>query len=132
MSSVPTTRSSEVGGVQGAALNLGSSLGTALIGAVLLAGLATGFAENVKDDKTLTPEVRQLATESAEAGIPMISIPDLEQAAEEAGVPDDQVAAISDSYGDAQIEGLKKALFFTAIFAFAGIWFARKLPTRLT
>jgi len=132
MSSVPTSRSSEVGGVQGAALNLGSSLGTALIGAVLLSGLASGFHEKVTDGKALTPEVRQLAQDQADSGIPMISIPQLQTATEEAGLPPDQIEAVSDSYGEAQIEGLKKALFFTAIFAFAGIWFARKLPSRLT
>ena len=131
MSSVPTSRSSEVGGVQGAALNLGSSLGTALIGAVLLSGLATGFHENVTEDEALTPEVRQLAQEQADSGIPMITIPELETVSEEAGLPPDQVEAVADSYGDAQIEGLKKALFFTAVFSFAGIWFARKLPSRM-
>ncbi|HTU16247.1 MAG TPA: MFS transporter [Solirubrobacterales bacterium] len=132
MSSVPTSRSSEVGGLQGAALNLGSSLGTALIGAILLSGLASGFHEKVTDHEALPPQVQRLAQEQAESGIPMISIPEVEAATEEAGLPPDQVTAISDSYGEAQIEGLKQALFFTAIFAFAGIWFARKLPTRLT
>ncbi|MGB0120560.1 MAG: MFS transporter [Solirubrobacterales bacterium] len=132
MSSVPTSRSSEVGGAQGAALNLGSSLGTALIGAVLLAGLATGFTENVKDESRLTPATRQTAIEAADSGIPMVSIPDLESAAKDAGVRPGQIETVSDSYGDAQIDALKKALFFTAIFSFAGIWFARKLPARLT
>ena len=44
MSSVPPAKSSEGGGLQGTAQNLGSSLGTAIIGAVLLASLATGFS----------------------------------------------------------------------------------------
>lgn len=99
---------------------------------MLLAGLATGFSDNVGQNAKLTPEVRQLATETAATGIPMVSIPDLENATAEAGLPPDQVEAISNSYGDAQIEALKKALLFTAIFSFAGIWFARKLPTELT
>lgn len=132
MSSVPTSRSSEVGGVQGAALNLGSSLGTALVGAVLLAGLANGFQERVTDDPALSAEVRQQAQVQADSGIPMVSIPQLEVETEKAGLPPDQVDAISDSYGEAQVEALKKALFFTAFFSLAGIWFARKLPARLT
>ena len=45
MSSVPPEKTSEGGGLQGTAQNLGSSLGTAIIGAVLLASLATGFSE---------------------------------------------------------------------------------------
>ncbi|MGA7396015.1 MAG: MFS transporter, partial [Solirubrobacterales bacterium] len=71
------------------------------------------------------------AIEAAESGIPMVSIPDLESAAKDAGVRPGQIETVSDSYGDAQIDALKKALFFTAIFSFAGIWFARKLPTEL-
>lgn len=132
MSSVPTSRSSEVGGVQGAALNLGSSLGTALVGGVLLAGLVTGFQDNVSANPDVTPAVRQQAMDRTEGGIPMVSIPDLEEATTGLGLPPDQVAEVSDAYGDAQIDALKKALFFTAVFSLAGIWFARKLPTRLT
>src|SRR3954470_10654048 len=47
MSAVAPTKSSEAGGLQGTAQNLGSSLGTAIIGAVLLASLATGFSERI-------------------------------------------------------------------------------------
>ena len=47
MSSVAPTQTSEAGGLQGTAQNLGSSLGTAIIGAVLLASLATGFSERI-------------------------------------------------------------------------------------
>ena len=44
MSSVGEEQSSEVGGLQGVFQNLGSSLGTALIGSVLIGALATSFA----------------------------------------------------------------------------------------
>ena len=43
MSSVPAEQTNEAGGLQGTAQNLGASLGTALIGAVLLLGLLNGF-----------------------------------------------------------------------------------------
>ena len=47
MSSVGEEQSSEVGGLQGVFQNLGSSLGTALIGSVLIGTLATSFASGV-------------------------------------------------------------------------------------
>ncbi len=47
MSSVGEDQSSEVGGLQGVFQNLGSSLGTALIGSVLIGTLATSFAAGV-------------------------------------------------------------------------------------
>ena len=43
MSSAPPEKTNEAGGLQGTAQNLGASLGTALIGSVLLTGLLTGF-----------------------------------------------------------------------------------------
>ena len=43
MSSVPPEETNEAGGLQGTAQNLGASLGTALIGSVLLLGLLNGF-----------------------------------------------------------------------------------------
>ena len=48
MSSVDPAKSNEAGGLQGTAQNLGASLGTALIGAVLIAGLTTGFVTRIE------------------------------------------------------------------------------------
>ena len=45
MSSAPPEKTNEAGGLQGTAQNLGASLGTALIGSVLLTGLLTGFTD---------------------------------------------------------------------------------------
>ena len=47
MSSVGRDKTSEVGGMQGVFQNLGSSLGTALIGSILISALATSFASGV-------------------------------------------------------------------------------------
>ena len=55
MSSVAPTQTSEAGGLQGTAQNLGSSLGTAIIGAVLLGSLATGFSERIADNPDVPP-----------------------------------------------------------------------------
>ena len=45
MSSVDPSKTNEAGGLQGTAQNLGASLGTALIGAVLIAALTSGFVD---------------------------------------------------------------------------------------
>ena len=47
MSSVEPSRTNEAGGLQGTAQNLGASLGTALLGAILLGGLTNGFIDRV-------------------------------------------------------------------------------------
>ena len=64
MSSVAPAKSSEGGGLQGTAQNLGSSLGTAIIGAVLLASLATGFSQRIANNPDVPAAAReQIASE---------------------------------------------------------------------
>ena len=50
MSSADEQHTSEVGGLQGVFQNLGTSLGTALVGSVLIASLATSFAGSHRTD----------------------------------------------------------------------------------
>ena len=59
ISSVPPDRTNEAGGLQGTAQNLGASLGTALIGAVLLTGLTNGFIDRVQDNPALPEAPRR-------------------------------------------------------------------------
>ena len=59
MSSVAPAKSSEGGGLQGTAQNLGSSLGTAIIGAVLLASLATGFSQRIANNPDVPAAARE-------------------------------------------------------------------------
>jgi MFS family permease len=128
MSSVPETRSSEAGGVQGVAQNLGQSLGTALIGAVLLASLTTGFQDEVQASPTIPADVKSQVAKSSEAGLPMVSQKDAERIVNESGVSQSTADEILDLYGDTQILALKKALLVAALFVFVGAWFARRLP----
>jgi hypothetical protein len=128
MSSVGPERSSEAGGVQGAAQNLGQSLGTALIGAVLLTGLTTGFTERVQANPAVPPGLAQKIADGTEQGIPMVSQPTVEKYAEDAGLPQRQVDALVADYGDAQVDALKRALLVASVFVLVGLWFARSLP----
>ena len=128
MSSVDESRSSEAGGLQGAAQSLGSSLGTALIGAILLAGLTTGFHDRVRADSAIPADVQEQLVSGTEQGVPMVSQATAESAAKEAGLPPDQVEAVTDHYGDAQIDALKRAILGAALFALVALWFAGDLP----
>ena len=71
MSSVDPAKTNEAGGLQGTAQNLGASLGTALIGAVLLAALTTASIERVERNPAISPAVRERrSSQVAEAGMP--------------------------------------------------------------
>jgi predicted MFS family arabinose efflux permease len=58
-SSVGERDRSEAGGLQFTAQQLGASLGTAVIGAVLITGLITSFSSKVADDPQISDEVSQ-------------------------------------------------------------------------
>jgi EmrB/QacA subfamily drug resistance transporter len=130
MSSVDPAKINEAGGLQGTAQNLGASLGTALIGAVLIAALTNGFVSQVEDNPAVTPPVRERVTQIAQKGIPIVPVDDVEQAAVDQGVPAGEAKAIADDYGDAQLHGLKRALLAVATFALLSLWFTRGLPGR--
>jgi len=128
MSSVERSRSSEVGGLQGAAQSLGSSLGTALIGAVLLAGLTSGFHENVLADESIPADVQQQLVDATDQGVAMISKPQAEATVSKAGLPPDEATAVLNHYSEAQIEALKRAVLVASLFALLALWFAGDLP----
>jgi MFS family permease len=128
MSSVGESRSSEAGGVQGAAQNLGQSLGTALIGAMLLTGLTVGFHERVLADSAIPRRLQEQIVSGSEEGVPMISQEQFRSTVEQAGVAPAQTEALVLYYNESQIEALKRALLLACAFVLVGLWFARDLP----
>jgi hypothetical protein len=129
MSAVAPTQSSEAGGLQGTAQNLGSSLGTAIIGAVLLASLATGFNERIAANPDVPDAARQTIAAGTQEGIDIVPVTAVEQAATEAGLSEVQAEAIAADYGDAQLAALRLALGAVALAALLSLWFTRRLPT---
>jgi EmrB/QacA subfamily drug resistance transporter len=131
MSSVAPDQTNEAGGLQGTAQNLGASLGTALIGSILLGALTAGFADRVSENPAVPPDVRAELAEFAEAeGLDVLPVADVENALVAGGVTPDVASAIADDYSEAQVFGLKVALGAVAVFAVLGLWFTRRLPDR--
>jgi EmrB/QacA subfamily drug resistance transporter len=130
MSSVDPAQINEAGGLQGTAQNLGASLGTALIGAVLIAALTNNLLERVGENPDLPSSVRDRVAQIAEEGIPIVPVDDVRRAAEEEGLPADQADALAEDYGEAQLHGLERAIGAVAVFGLLGLWFTRGLPGR--
>ncbi|HWI23149.1 MAG TPA: MFS transporter [Baekduia sp.] len=129
MSAVVPTKTSEAGGLQGTAQNLGSSLGTAIVGAVLLGSLATGFSERIADNPKIPAATREAIVASAEQGIDIVPVSSLEQTAVSAGLSQEQAGAVAADYGDAQLEALRLSLGAIALTALLSLWLTRRLPT---
>lgn len=130
MSSVKPEQTNEAGGLQGTAQNLGASLGTAIIGSVLIAALTSGFVAKVEQNPALPQQARDQVVEAASDGIPVVPVDEVEQAARDGGLSADQASAVAADYGDAQLDGLKRALGAVAALAFLALWFTRRLPGR--
>jgi MFS family permease len=130
MSSVAPTKTSEAGGLQGTAQNLGSSLGTAIIGAVLLASLATGFSERITDNPDVPPAARETIVANTEQGIDIVPVAAVEDAAVDGGLSPDQARAVAADYGDAQLDALRLSLGAVGLAALLSLWLTRRLPTK--
>ncbi|HVL62876.1 MAG TPA: MFS transporter [Microbacterium sp.] len=127
MSSVGEDQSSEVGGLQGVFQNLGSSLGTALIGSVLIGALATSFAGLVATS-SLPDETQAVVAEATSGGVdivPAASVPDL---AAEAGLDDAEAAELERVYAESQIESLRVALVALIAISLGSLFFSRGIP----
>jgi Na+/melibiose symporter-like transporter len=130
MSSAPPAKTNEAGGLQGAAQNLGASLGTALIGSVLLTGLLTGFQNRIAENPALPESVRVEITAATQQGIEIVTTEQANAAAISAGLSPTEADAATADYADAQLEALKKAMLAVALLALLSLVFTRRLPSK--
>ncbi|HJU98282.1 MAG TPA: MFS transporter [Jiangellaceae bacterium] len=129
VSAVPDRESGEVGGLQNTMTNLGASLGTALAGSILIAGLTTAFIQGIQENPAVPAEVASAAEVELASGIPFVSDADVEAALEDADVPAAQAQAILDENEAARIHGLRASLSVLAVVALIALYFTRLIPT---
>jgi EmrB/QacA subfamily drug resistance transporter len=131
MSSVPQEQSNEAGGLQGTAQNLGASLGTALIGAILITSLTANFVATIDGNNKIPNKDQQAIIATAnESGLDVVPVSTVESVAKEAGLSSAEAKAVADSYGNALLKALKRSLFAVALFALFGLAVTRDLPGR--
>ena len=130
MSSAPPGKTNEAGGLQGTAQNLGASLGTALIGSVLLTGLLTGFTIRIAENPALSEPVRAQITAATQEGIEIVTTEQANATAISAGLTPAEADAVTADYADAQLEALKKAMLAVALLALLSLMFTRRLPSK--
>ena len=119
MSSAPPGKTNEAGGLQGTAQNLGASLGTALIGSVLLTGLLTGFNDRIAENPALSDSTKTQISAATENGIEIVTAEQVHAAVIDAGATPAEADAITADYSDAELDALKKAMLAVALLALA-------------
>jgi EmrB/QacA subfamily drug resistance transporter len=127
-SSVDASGRGEAGGLQYTGQQLGSSLGVALIGSIVLIGLSGAFVSNIQDDPAIDDAVETQIEASVQEGIDFIPADQVETALQDAGLDDATTAVIVDDYEDASLKALKVGLLAAALLALFSLAFTGDLP----
>ena len=130
LSSVDDSRSNEVGGLQGTAQNLGSSLGVALAGTVLFIGLATTFTSSVLSNDNIDAAAQQSIADAAASGVQIVTLTQAQEALTNAGVSESDAAEIVREYSASKLQSLRAGLGIVFIIGLIGIPLTRGLPKR--
>ncbi|MGJ0390514.1 MFS transporter [Microbacterium sp. CGR1] len=127
MSSVSEKDTSEAGGLQGVFQNLGSSLGTALIGSLLIGALSTSFASGVAAS-ALPSEVRATVSAATDRGVTVIPAADVVGLGEAAGLTEDEATELAEIYRSSQLSSLRVAFVGLIAISLLSILFSRGIP----
>lgn len=130
MSSVSAKETSEVGGLQGVFQNLGSSLGTALIGSILIGALSTSFASGVAASD-LSATTRASVAASTEHGVTIVPASAVPAIAEAAGLSADDAEALAEIYRESQLSSLRVAFFGLIVISLLALFFSRGIPQEI-
>jgi MFS family permease len=128
VSAVPDSDSPEVGGLQNTVTNLGASLGTALVGAVLIATLTTGLVHGIQASTVIPADLKTQATTQLSAGVPFISDSDLRAQLEAAKIPAEYVTVAENANSDARLTALRTSLLVVALVAAVAFFCTGMIP----
>ncbi|MCH7790161.1 MAG: MFS transporter, partial [Acidobacteria bacterium] len=118
----------EAGGLQYTAQQLGSAVGTALIGAVVISSLAGVFVDNIESDPRVDEELTTAVGVELNEGATFATADAVEQGLNDAGVDPQTISAAIENYEDAQLSSLKAGLLIAAMIALCALWFTSGLP----
>jgi Na+/melibiose symporter-like transporter len=127
-SSVDASGRGEAGGLQFTSQQLGSSLGVALLGAIVLSGLTSAFLSNISSDARISSEISSQVGVAVESGIDFVSADQIQTAAEQAGLDEPTTQALVDDHETAQLQSLKAGLLGAALLTLTSLAFTADLP----
>jgi EmrB/QacA subfamily drug resistance transporter len=127
-SSVDASGRGEAGGLQYTGQQLGSSLGVALIGAIVLIGLTSAFTSKIQSDERISQAVSSQVSVAVGSGLDFVATDDIRKAATKAGLDAPTTDAIVDNYEQAQLQSLKAGFLAAALLALVSLAFTRELP----
>jgi MFS family permease len=121
---------SEAGGLQFTSQQLGSALGTALIGAIVISLLIAAFDANVAKDPRIAAAVKEQVGVALEGDVSFVSSSAVKQGSTEAGVDQVTTEALVSHYEDAQLRSLKAGLLAAGFIVVAAFFATGGLPAQ--
>ena len=127
-SSVGAKDRSEAGGLQYTAQQLGSAMGTAFIGAIVIGALASAFVSQVGNDPRVPAEVSAEISVSLSGSIQFINSEVLADALADTSLEQVEQDAIVEAYRDSQLTALRMGLLVAAFIVVGALFIARRIP----
>jgi MFS family permease len=131
VSSVDEEAASEAGGLQGTSQNLGSSLGTALVGSILIASLTSGFVAGIGESQGIPDDIKEYINTNSKTGVEVVSSEQVEDYAISKEIPANEASQIAHVYETSQVKSLKISLFFVVLFSLFSFIFSHNLPGKI-
>ncbi|MFW0787161.1 MFS transporter [Gordonia sp. CPCC 206044] len=128
MSSAGDSERGEAGGLQGTAQNIGTSVGVAMLGALLIASLSAGFNEAAQADPSISAATKSRIAEASADGVEILGRDQLDEIAAANGIPADEVDSLIDHYETEQLASIKKAILLAVFLGALGLVIAQRLP----
>lgn len=128
MSSVEQSETSEVGGLQGTYQNLGTSLGTAVVGSFFILLLTSGFQSAIQTSSLLTSDQKAFISTQTKDGVQIVSNSAVQQSVLQHGGTPSTAQTVANLYDQSQIRALKSALFIVFVIGVLALILSRNLP----
>jgi MFS family permease len=129
MSAVAQEDTNVVGGLQGTFQNLGSSLGTAIVGSAFVLTLTSGFTSAVQISPDLTQTAKNQITAQSETGVQIVSKSQAESYIIRYGGSSSAAQTVGDLYQESQLKALRESVFVVFALSALSLMFSRGLPS---
>ena len=128
-SSVDASGRSEAGGLQYTSMQLGSAVGVALIGTIVLSGLVSNLLTLVEEDERIPAVVAEQTAVAVSGEVSFAPSVQVRERAEAGGLDAAVVDALVADYEQAQLFALKSGLFACMLLALLALPATRQLPS---
>lgn len=128
MSTVTSKQTAEASGVTSTLETLGSSVGTAIIGTIIIVALTTGAGRLVEASDVLPPEVKTEVTQNMSSSIDVVSSDVLSESITLDDEIEDEIVRI---YDQARTNAFVITIMFMALSSLIAYILSRKLPKEM-